>query len=64
MWGATGWSRLFGSEMGRQIAWLLPAALVLVAALLWLLRRAPRTDARRAAVLLWGGWLLVTGAVF
>src|SRR5439155_507360 len=26
--------------------------------------RAPRTDQRRAALLMWGGWLLVTGAVF
>ncbi len=64
MWGATGWSRLFGSEMGTQISWLVPAALVLAAAVLWLWRRAPRTDGRRAAALLWGGWLLLTGAVF
>ena len=26
--GETGWTRLFGSEMGTQISWLLPAALV------------------------------------
>ena len=26
--------------------------------------RAPRTDVRRAALLLWGGWLVVTGLVF
>jgi 4-amino-4-deoxy-L-arabinose transferase-like glycosyltransferase len=64
MWGATGWSRLFGSEMGTQISWLVPAALVLMTTVLWLLRRAPRTDGRRASVLLWGGWLLLTGAVF
>jgi 4-amino-4-deoxy-L-arabinose transferase-like glycosyltransferase len=64
MWGATGWSRLLGSEMGTQVSWLLPAALVLGAAALWVLRRAPRTDLGRATVLLWGGWLLLTGAVF
>ena len=29
-----------------------------------LTRRAPRTDRTRAALLLWGGWLLVTGLVF
>ena len=28
MWGATGWGRLFGSDMGGQVAWLMPAALV------------------------------------
>ena len=27
-------------------------------------RRAPRTDGRRAAVLIWGSWLVVTGLVF
>jgi 4-amino-4-deoxy-L-arabinose transferase-like glycosyltransferase len=63
-WGATGWSRLFGSEMGGQISWLLPAALGLLAVLLWLTRRAPRTDRTRAAMILWSGWLLVTGVVF
>jgi 4-amino-4-deoxy-L-arabinose transferase-like glycosyltransferase len=29
-----------------------------------LTRRAPRTDRVRAALALWGGWLVVTGAVF
>src|SRR6202034_2673218 len=44
--------------------WLLPAALIALAALLWLSRRSPRTDRTRAAALLWGGWLVVTGVVF
>src|SRR5581483_5596594 len=64
MWGPTGITRLFGAEMGTQIAWLLPAALFFLAVLLVGLRRAPRTDGRRAAVLVWGSWLVVTGAVF
>src|ERR1700722_12521588 len=34
--GATGLSRLFGSEMGGQISWLLPAALIGMAGLAWL----------------------------
>lgn len=63
-WGPTGLSRMFSSSFGGQIAWLIPAALLLGAAALWFTRRAPRTDRRRAAVLLWGGWLLVTGIVF
>jgi 4-amino-4-deoxy-L-arabinose transferase-like glycosyltransferase len=63
-WGPTGITRLFGSEMGTQISWLLPAALIFGLALLWVLRRAPRTDGRRAAVVLWGSWLVVTGLVF
>jgi 4-amino-4-deoxy-L-arabinose transferase-like glycosyltransferase len=63
-WGSTGWTRLFGSDMGTQISWLLPAALLLFGAALWFTRRAPRTDLTRAAVIAWGGWLVVTGAVF
>ncbi len=64
MWGSTGITRLFGSEMGTQISWLLPAALIFVVVLLWGTRRAVRTDGKRAAVLIWGSWLVVTGLVF
>jgi 4-amino-4-deoxy-L-arabinose transferase-like glycosyltransferase len=64
MWGPTGWTRLFNSQFGGQIAWLIPAALVLLVASLWVVRRAPRTDRTRAALLLWGLTLLITGAVF
>ncbi|MCW2965355.1 MAG: glycosyl transferase [Actinomycetia bacterium] len=63
-WGPTGIGRMFGSEMGTQISWLLPAALLFLVVALWLGRRAPRTDVRRAAVLGWGSWLVVTGIVF
>ena len=63
-WGQTGWTRMFGAEVGGQVAWLLPAALLLLAAGLWLTRRAPRTNRARAAFALWGGWLVVTAAVF
>ncbi|MBY8858006.1 glycosyltransferase family 39 protein [Nocardia sp. CA2R105] len=59
-----GWDRLFGREMGGGIAWLLPAAVILGGAGLWVLRRAPRTDTVRAGLLVWLGWLVVTGAVF
>jgi 4-amino-4-deoxy-L-arabinose transferase-like glycosyltransferase len=62
--GATGITRLFQADMGSQISWLLPAALIMLAALLWLTWRRPRTDRLRAAVLLWGGWLVLTGLVF
>ena len=63
-WGATGWDRLFLNDMGGQISWLIPAALLLLVACLWLTRRAPRTDRTRDAFLVWGGWLLLTGALF
>jgi hypothetical protein len=55
---------LFGSEFGGQVSWLIPAALLSLAGLLWVSLRAARTDRIRAFALLWGGWLLVTGLVF
>jgi 4-amino-4-deoxy-L-arabinose transferase-like glycosyltransferase len=64
MWGPTGWDRLFLRSMGGQISWLIPGALIGLVAVLWLTRRASRTDRVRAAFLLFGGWLLLTGAVF
>jgi 4-amino-4-deoxy-L-arabinose transferase-like glycosyltransferase len=62
--GATGLLRLFHTEFGGQVSWLLPAALISLAAMLWVSRRAARTDRMRAAALLWGGWVIVTGLVF
>jgi 4-amino-4-deoxy-L-arabinose transferase-like glycosyltransferase len=64
MWGPTGWNRLFLSSMGGQISWLIPGALIGLLAALWMTRRAPRTDRTRTGFLVFGGWLLLTGAVF
>ncbi|QNP64122.1 glycosyltransferase family 39 protein [Streptomyces genisteinicus] len=63
-WGETGIDRMFAGNIGGQIAWLLPAALILLVAGLVLTRRAQRTDTVRAAFLVWGGALLVTAAIF
>ncbi|HEY3943130.1 MAG TPA: glycosyltransferase family 39 protein, partial [Acidimicrobiales bacterium] len=63
-WGATGLLRLFNADMGGQISWLIPGALILLLVALWLTRRAPRTDRTRAALVLFGGWLVVTGLLF
>ena len=64
MWGATGITRLFGADMGGQVSWLIPAALLLAAGTWWALRRTPEASGRRGQVLLWVSWLLVTGLVF
>jgi 4-amino-4-deoxy-L-arabinose transferase-like glycosyltransferase len=61
--GSGGITRLFSAQYGGQIAWLIPAALIAFVVMLWVSRRAARTDRTRAAALLWGGWLLVAGLV-
>jgi hypothetical protein len=43
---------------------LLPAAVICLAGGLAITRRDPRTDPTRAALILWGGWLVVTAMVF
>lgn len=62
--GNAGIGRLFGPSMGVEASWLLPAALIGLAVGLWLTRRTARTGHVRAGLLLWGGWLLITGTVF
>jgi 4-amino-4-deoxy-L-arabinose transferase-like glycosyltransferase len=60
----SGIGRMFATEAGGQIAWLIPAALLLLVAGLWLRRRMVRTDAPRAALIVWGSWLVVTLLTF
>lgn len=62
--GAAGPGRMFGPAFGTEISWLLPAGLIAVLAGVWFTRHAARTDRTRAALLLWGSWLLVTAVVF
>jgi 4-amino-4-deoxy-L-arabinose transferase-like glycosyltransferase len=62
--GGAGLGRLFGPGVGEEVSWLLPAALIALAVGLVLTVRRSRTDRIRAALILWGGWLLVTGVVF
>ena len=62
--GDPGLTRLFGASMGTEASWLLPAAVIGLVAGLWFTRRTARTAFVRAGLLLWGGWLVVTGAVF
>ena len=62
--GTPGFLRLFNSQLGGQIAWFLPLAVVGLVAGLASRFRAPRTDLARAAFLMWGGWLAVHAIVF
>jgi 4-amino-4-deoxy-L-arabinose transferase-like glycosyltransferase len=62
--GAAGLLRLFNTELGGQVSWFVPSAVVGLVSGLILRGRAARTDLRRASYLMWGGWFLVTAAVF
>nr|WP_051574327.1 glycosyltransferase family 39 protein [Mycobacterium sp. URHB0044] len=61
--GGPGAGRLFQAAQIGQIAWLLPAAVVFLIALLAWRWRAPRRDVRRASVLAWGLWLIAAAVV-
>lgn len=57
--GDAGLYRMFNEIMGGQISWLIPFALIALVGGLVLRGRVPRTDAKRAALMLWGGWLVL-----
>jgi 4-amino-4-deoxy-L-arabinose transferase-like glycosyltransferase len=62
--GTPGVLRLFSGEFGLEVSWLLPAAVVLLLGAIWVTWRAPRTDPARAALIIFGGWLVSTGLTF
>jgi 4-amino-4-deoxy-L-arabinose transferase-like glycosyltransferase len=59
-----GSTRLFTGEIGFEISWLIPAALLAFALVLIVRGRRPRTDLIRAGAILFGVWLVVDGVVF
>ena len=50
--------------MGYEISWLLPVALFAIVFGIYLIARRRLSRDERAALVLWGGWLLVTALVF
>ncbi|WOC12791.1 ArnT family glycosyltransferase [Gordonia sp. MP11Mi] len=64
MWGQTGFWRMFDADQGGQIAWLIPGALITLIAAFVVIGRAPRTDGRRAYLLLFAGWLVAMAGTF
>lgn len=62
--GTTGLSRLFSNEMGNEISWLLPAALlVLIAGIALAVRHRLNRDVAMGLTV-FGTWLVITGVVF
>ena len=64
MWGQTGWGRLFAAEYGTQIAWLAPLAFLGIIIGFVVIGRAARIDLRRASIVVFGGWLVITWITF
>jgi 4-amino-4-deoxy-L-arabinose transferase-like glycosyltransferase len=60
---AQGLTQLFSGEIGVEIGWLIPAALLAAVLVIVSRRRAPRTDLTRGSAILFGGWMLVDGLV-
>ncbi len=56
--------RFLDGLLGRDAAWLFPAALVALVAIMIGRRKEAETDPWRAGALLWGIWLLFTWAFF
>ncbi len=63
-WGETGLLRMFSTEIGGQIAWLLPASIALLGLGLWFRRSAGRSDRLLSGLVVWGAWLIVTVLTF
>ncbi|MFI7399143.1 ArnT family glycosyltransferase [Streptomyces sp. NPDC049541] len=62
--GSAGLGRMFNDILGGQISWLLPFSAIALVGGLVLCGRAPRTDPRRMALVLWGGWTLLHYVIF
>lgn len=65
--GIPGPLRLFNQQLGGQVSWLLPFALlslVVVGWLSWRLRPRLPLDAKQQALVLWGTWLLTMYVFF
>jgi 4-amino-4-deoxy-L-arabinose transferase-like glycosyltransferase len=63
MWGSTGILRMFESATGGQVSWLMPAALLL-ALVGFIVMRGTRTDLRRATLLIFAAWFVITALTF
>jgi 4-amino-4-deoxy-L-arabinose transferase-like glycosyltransferase len=62
--GSPGLVRMFNAQVGGQIAWLIPLAIVSLAVGIRVTRKDPRTGLNRAGYVMWGAWLLTFMATF
>jgi len=62
--GQPGLLRIFNTDLGGEISWLLPLAAAALVAGIWIHRRGPRPNLALAGYVLWGLWLLTHAVVF
>ncbi len=62
--GAPSPLRLFNENLGGQIGWLLPLAVVGLLAAWWQTRTRLPLDRRHQALVLWGGWFVTAAGFF
>src|SRR5215470_14617739 len=62
--GGPGLLRMFNTEVGGQVAWLIPLALAGLGAGLWAARGRGRADLGRAGYVFWGAWAVNTMILF
>ncbi|MFB7715849.1 ArnT family glycosyltransferase [Nocardia sp. NPDC056100] len=60
----SGRTRMFTGEIGFEISWLLPAALLAFVLVIIARRKEPRIDLIRGAALVFGLWLIIDGVAF
>jgi 4-amino-4-deoxy-L-arabinose transferase-like glycosyltransferase len=60
----SGLHRLFTTEMGNEISWLLPVALFVLVLGVYLSLRGTLSRIEKAALVTWGGWIVLCGSVF
>jgi 4-amino-4-deoxy-L-arabinose transferase-like glycosyltransferase len=62
--GVPGIFRLFNQQLGSQVGWLLPLALLGLVVAAWQTKRRWPLDRCQQSLVLWGMWLLIMGVFF
>lgn len=62
--GSAGWGRLFNAQVSGQISWLIPAAVIAIAVVLWAVLRIPSYFHDRAPAVFFTAWFAIYASMF
>ena len=62
--GSAGWGRLFNDQVAGQIAWLMPAAIISIAIVMWAVLRLRPYFVDRAPAVFFAAWFVIYGTMF